>query len=83
MDGLGGPVRRFIGLAMIILPCLSLSFSLSPDTHTHTICKKTAREIEKKSWIDGERERLIKEGKIKGGRLEKKGKESRWGIINE
>lgn len=56
MDGLGGPVRRFIGLAMIIPPCLSFS-----PTHTQTRQRETVRETEEKNGMDRWRERVMKE----------------------
>lgn len=56
MDGLGGPVRRFIGLAMIIPAYLSL-----PHTHSH--CRKTVTEMRKKSRMDGARKDWWRKGK--------------------
>lgn len=66
MDGLGGPLRRFIGLAMIILPCLSLP-------HRQT-AERNCRCDREEGW-DGWRERKTdgrqKERRRGQGRLER------------
>lgn len=60
MDGLGGPVRRFIGLAMIIPPCLSHTHK---HIYTHTAERDCQRDREKE-W-DGWRKGKTDEGRKK------------------
>ena len=89
MDGLGGPVRRFIGLAMIIPPCLSLFLSLSLSlTHTHTQWRERLSERQRKksgmNWAregktdDAKEEEKERSGERKKGDGEKEREWEEW-----